>query len=297
MTAQLVGSIGPRCILGESPIWDERINRLAWVDIDSRRVHRWDWATDRMESRSVDGRPGCIALTPDPEVLVIASEHRIGLLHWGRGEVAWKVELPIEHPSVRLNDGRVSPSGDLWVGTMHVPASDRRFISSIYRVRPDWSWDVMVTEVGVANAMVGITGGMLWGDTLHGSCWVMPEPAGPTAIASGGEGRLIDFSALGLPGGPDGACTDASGGIWLACVHGSTLAHLTSRGDLVARIELPVRRPTCPAFGGPGLGTLFVTTIGGGGNYPVFEDEPDAGRVLLLETGARGVPEHQFVHG
>jgi len=296
VTAQLLGSIGPGCILGESPLWDDRTGRLTWVDIDGRQVHQWDWVTDRLESRSLDGRPGSIALTADPEILVVACEHRIGLLHWGRGEVTWKVTLPIEYPSVRLNDGRVSPSGDFWVGTMHVPASDRRFIGSVYRVRPDWTWDVLVTEVGVANAMTRTPTGMLWADTLHGACWTLPEHGATEPITSGTGTPVVDFASLGLPGAPDGACTDGNGDLWLACVHGSALAHLTAQGSVVERIDLPVRRPTCPAFGGPDLGTLFVTTIGGGGNYPVFEDEPDAGRVLLLRTGARGVPERVFAH-
>jgi hypothetical protein len=42
------------------------------------------------------------------------------------------------------------------------------------------------------------------------------------------------------------------------------------------------------------LSTLFLTTIGGGGNYPVFDDEPDAGRVLVLDVNRRGRPEHIF---
>ena len=290
----VIGAMGPRAILGESPIWDHRTRHLTWVDIDGRQIHRWSWDADALEVRSLDGRGGCIALTPNPEVLVVASEHRIGLLHWPSGKVDWKLHLPIEHSSVRLNDGRVSPQGDFWVGSMHVPASDRRFIGSIYRIKPDWSWDVRMTDVGVANAMTSVGDGMLWADTLLGACWVI-DPSGPSGPLTSGAGRpLIDFGALGLPGGPDGACTDAYGDIWVACVHGGALAHLSSDGRLIERVDVPVRRPTCPAFGGPEFDTLFVTSIGGGGNYPVFEDEPDAGRVLLIDAGVRGVPEAIF---
>lgn len=294
MTARLVGTIGPRCVLGESPIWDHRAHHLTWVDIDGRQVHRWDWASDVIESRAIDGRPGSIALTEEPDRLLLASEHRIGILDWATGRVEWRLHLPIEHATVRLNDGRVSPQGDFWVGSMHVPASERRFIGSIYRIRPDWSWEVLVTQVGVANALTRTTTGMLWADTLHGACWTMPAQGQAVPVTSGTGRPWVEFAEVGLPGGPDGACTDAHDDRWIACVHGGALAHLDAEGILLDRIDLPVRRPTCPAFGGPELDTLFLTTIGGGGNYPAFNDEPDAGYVLLLEVDARGVPEEVF---
>jgi L-arabinonolactonase len=106
-----VRAIGPRCVLGESPLWDDRTGHLLWVDIDGRQVHRWSWDTETVHSLTLEDRPGSIALTPDPETVVLASEHRIGLLHLD-GRIDWKVTLAIPHPTVRLNDGRVSSAGD-----------------------------------------------------------------------------------------------------------------------------------------------------------------------------------------
>ena len=285
-------TIGPRCVLGESPLWDGRTGHLLWIDIDGRHVHRWNWDTEEVTSLTLEDRPGSIALTTDPDTLVLASEHRIGLLHL-EGGIDWKATLPIAHPTVRLNDGRVSGSGDFWVGSMHVPAKDRRFISAIYRVHPDWSWEPVITSVGVANALVATPAGMHWADTLHGACWILNDSAALPHEGGTGEPH-VTFASMGLDGGPDGACIDADDNVWVACVHGGALACFDPRGVLIERIDLPVRRPTCPVFGGPDLRTLFLTTIGGGGNYPVFDDEPDAGRVLVLDVDRQGVPEHVF---
>lgn len=289
-------AIGPTCVLGESPLWDFRTNQLLWVDIDGRQVHRWDWATEGITSLELTDRPGSIALTPDPDTVVLASEHRVGLLHLPDGSIEWKITLPIPHASVRLNDGRVSTSGDFWVGSMHVPGSDRRFIGAIYRIHPDWTWETVVTDVGVANALVSTSEGMHWADTLHGSCWVIDESVSEIPIVSGTGAPLVRFEDSGLEGGPDGACIDSRGDVWVACVHGGALAHFGRTGALVERIDVPVRRPTCPVFGGPDFSTMFVTSIGGGGNYPVFDDEPDAGRILVLDVDRQGVPENVFAH-
>lgn len=285
--------IGPHCILGESPLWDTRTDELLWVDIDGRALHRWNWHTEHVTSLNLTERPGSIALTPNPDVLVLASEHRIGLLHVPEGRIDWKITLPIPHASVRLNDGRVSSDGDFWVGSMHVPGSDNRFIGAIYRVRPDWTWEPVIVDVGVANALVSTQGGMHWADTLHGACWILDERTELPHV-SGSTKPRVAFADVGLNGGPDGACIDALGRVWVACVHGGALACFDPNGALLERVELPVRRPTCPVFGGPDLRTLFVTSIGGGGNYPVFDDEPDAGRVLVLDVHAQGVPEQIF---
>ena len=64
-----------------------------------------------------------------------------------------EAELNIAEPTVRLNDGRVDRSGNLWVGTMHVPASDERYVGSLFRVSADWIADEVLTDVGVANGL------------------------------------------------------------------------------------------------------------------------------------------------
>ena len=100
-------TLGPRTVLGECPIWDPRLGVLFWVDIDGRRVHRWDWEADALSPHSLTGRPGCIALTTALEHCWSPSSTPLGLLDWTTGAVRWQLELAIAEPTIRLNDGRV----------------------------------------------------------------------------------------------------------------------------------------------------------------------------------------------
>jgi sugar lactone lactonase YvrE len=59
-------------------------------------------------------------------------------------------------------------------------------------------------------------------------------------------------------------------------------------------VEVPVAKPTMPAFGGPGLETLFVTSIGGGGTHERDVAQPDAGRLLAIDVGITGVADRPF---
>ena len=109
------------------------------------------------------------------------------------------------------------------------------------------------------------------------------------------ERVFLDFADL--PGRPDGACVDEDGGYWIACVYGSAVLRVTPDGSVDRHISLPVAKPTMPAFGGPDLATLFITTIGGGGSHAVDPSQPDAGGLFAVETGVRGQPEPPFAGG
>jgi sugar lactone lactonase YvrE len=52
---------------------------------------------------------------------------------------------------------------------------------------------------------------------------------------------------------------------------------------------LPVSQPTCPAFGGPDLRTLYITSALTGIASP--DKEPLAGGLFAINAGTRGIAE------
>jgi len=72
---------------------------------------------------------------------------------------------------------------------------------------------------------------------------------------------------------------------------------ISPEGTVDARIELPVEKPSMPAFGGPGLETLYVTTIGAGGGVPSApgRDGFIPGSLLAIDgLGVAGVTDPPF---
>ncbi len=65
-------------------------------------------------------------------------------------------------------------------------------------------------------------------------------------------------------------------------------------GKLERRIEMPVQYPTMPAFGGPDLSTVYVTTS----SYMIAADEraarPLEGGLFSFEAPAKGLPSTLF---
>jgi sugar lactone lactonase YvrE len=284
--------VAARALLGECPLWSDLDERLYWVDIEGEAIHRFDPVAGVDEQRQVPGRPGSIALTAQPGRLLLALGTRLAFFDWESGSCSPWVLLEPEGTSNRLNDGRCDPAGRFWVGSMFDPAAAGRFTGLLHRVEPDGRAETVRSGIGVTNGLAFSPDGstMYFADTLRGAVWAYDYDL--TTGAAINERIFLDFD--GLPGRPDGACVDVDGCYWIACVYGWAVMRVTPDGRIDRRIDMPVERPTMPAFGGPGLATLFVTSIGEGGRRPSAPGQRDAGGLFAIETGARGLIEPRF---
>ncbi|WP_420612579.1 SMP-30/gluconolactonase/LRE family protein [Candidatus Spongiisocius sp.] len=278
-------------LLGECPLWSPEESVLYWEDIDGRLVHRYDPETGIDETRSIPGRPGSMVRTGQAGRLLIAAENELVWFDWESGTVTPWVTLETPGTGNRLNDGRTDPAGRYWVGSMYEVAADRRFTGQLYRIEGDGSFSVIRREVGVPNALSfdPERDRMYFADSLHSTIWAYDYDL-DTGTARN-ETVFTEFS--GLPGRPDGACVDSEGCLWVAAVHGGAVLRFAPDGRLDRRIDVPVTKPTMTAFGGRDLGTLFVTSIGGGGSHPPT-GQPGDGDLLAIDAGATGVPDAPF---
>ncbi len=279
-------------MLGECPLWSEHEQLLYWIDIDGKKIHRFDPATGADEVCNIDGRPGSIALTGSPGRLLLATEHELAWFDWEAGTVDPWVDLEEAGTGNRLNDGRCDPAGRFWVGSMFERAAEGRFTGRLHRVEVDGSSTTTRNEIGVANGLAFSPDGqtMYFADTLHDSIWAYDYDI-DTGRATN-ERLFVDFTDL--PGRPDGACVDSDGGYWVACVYGWALMRFTPDGAVDRTIELPVHKPTMPAFGGPDLDVIFLTSIGDGGSFRFAEDQEQAGGLFAIDPGAQGLLEPLF---
>src|SRR3954464_5029772 len=91
--------------LAEGPRWDARIERLLWVDIDGRALHRFDPATGEDESTPMPAKGGPPRPPADPDHVLVALADRLAIVDVRSGELEPVVDLPHAHPDLRANDG------------------------------------------------------------------------------------------------------------------------------------------------------------------------------------------------
>jgi sugar lactone lactonase YvrE len=281
-----------RARLGECPVWSVAEQVLYWIDIDGKAVHRYDPARATATTRTTPGRPGALALGKIPGTILLAMEHQVGWFSWDTAAFASWLDLEAAGTGNRMNDGRCDRQGRLWVGSMHERPAENRFTGMLHRVDPDGTATVHRHEVGIANSLAFSPDGttMYWADTLRDTVWAhdYDGDSGSPQVPR----PFVDFAEL--PGRPDGACVDEAACLWVACVGGGALARFTPDGALDRLIELPIDKPTMPAFGGRRLDTLFVTSIGDAEPASASATEERGGSLLALSLGIGGVPEPEF---
>lgn len=280
--------------LGECPVWSVAEQVLYWADIESKLLFRYDPSAGKYERRSLPGRPGSFVLTPEPGHLVIAMEHELVKFSWATNEV--ETLFAVEDPALanRLNDGRCDPAGRYVVGTMWPASEEGRATGALYSINRNGSIETLETGVGVPNGIAfdPQRKKMYFADTPTDKIWVWDYDA-ETGIRSH---KKLFFDYAKMPGKPDGGCVDSEGCYWSASVYGWSVIRIDPEGNLDRRIDLPVQKPSMPAFGGADLTTLFITTIGSGGSVAA---EPArngfvSGSLLAVDLSTPGIPEPTF---
>jgi L-arabinonolactonase len=274
-----------RSRLGESPLWDVREQALYWVDSLERRICRWQ---DRFyESWTLPQAIGSIALG---EYGLLAAL-RDGFYHvqLASEAIVTPIALPErDNSTVRFNDGKADREGHFLAGTMRV-AGETAAPGILYRLEKDGNCIPLERGIEISNALCFSPAGdrLYFADSLRHVIWSYDYDAGTGAI--GARRTFVETNSLGSV--PDGATVDAAGDVWVALVQAQRVARFTPDGNLVQTLSLPIPYPSCPAFGGDDLSTLFVTTIADSGQR-LRTDHPDAGRVLAI-TGLDtvGLPE------
>ncbi len=281
--------------LGECPLWDPRRAVLHWVDINGRAVHTFDPAAGDDRQVDLDTRPGSIALTDRPEMLLVAAEHALWMLDVEHGTIEPWIDLEPAGTANRLNDGRLDPAGRFWVGSMHADVAGRHRTGSLHRVEPDGTHEAVRSNVGVSNTLAFSPDGsrMYWSDTFDDLVWVHDFDA-RTGRATAPR-PFVDFTSL--PGHPDGACVDEDGALWVAAVHGGAVIRVAPDGQVDRILPVPVSAPTMPAFGGSDLATMYLTSIGSAESASAQGTKDIDGALLALDAGVAGLPEPVFPTG
>ncbi|MBI0535721.1 SMP-30/gluconolactonase/LRE family protein [Roseomonas sp. KE2513] len=279
-----VYDIAPAAGTGESPVWDERTGRLWWVDIPRPAVHRTDPATGETETWPMPEPVGCLGLCRSG-ALVLGLRSGIHRFDPEDGSLDLVAAPEPDLPENRLNDGKVSPEGRFVVGSMHdVP--EKKPTAALWSLSPGAGECVLL-----AQGLI-ISNGLAWspdGRTLWHSCtrqaviWNWDYDPATGAIAN----RREVARPTNEIGRPDGGAVDAEGAYWSAGVSAGRLNRWLPDGTLDRFVELPIKSPTMPCFGGPGLRTLFVTSL-------QKEAGAHEGRLLALDVGVAGTPVGQF---
>lgn len=268
---------------GESLVWDERRDRLYFVDCAAQTLHWVQGGDGDLHTVALPSMAAGLVPTDDG-TLVGALDDGLYVIDPDVGTAHLLSRYPHEL-GARANDACADLSGNIVTGTLNLGPAP----GSLWWFSRRQGWRMLDTGISNTNGpSVAVADGAMTlyvGDT-SANYYRYRYDAETGAVGH----REIFGDVSTLAGAPDGAAIDDQGGLWCALVGGSQLVRFTDAG-LDRTVDLPVTNPTDVAFGGPDLDRLYVVSIGLG----AAADGLDGGLLVLDGLGSHGRPEPRAI--
>lgn len=192
---------------------------------------------------------------------------------------------------LRWNDAKVSPDGDLFLGSMAYENQSNE--GAFYKLSRDGKkMTRLFSDVGISNGMdwsVDKTK-MYYIDTLAMKVELFDYNNGQIS-----NRRILVEISDGM-GYPDGMCSDSEDNIWVAFWMGSCVRGFDGKtGKQIAEIKLPVPKVTSCCFAGENLDQLIITTaVGNPGEEMDLDKYPQSGYIFIANPGVTGKKTNLF---
>ncbi len=282
--------VGAQDEVGETPIWIPDEQALYWIDLEGKRVRRYEPASGQTKD-----------WTPDVVVTALARRAggrwilatKTGLAFWDHRTNASEfiADPTADNPAIRFNDSAVDRQGRLLIGTANVVQFDAPD-GVLYRLDADLSVHKIDEGYAVANGIGFSPDGktVYVTDMFHNQ--ILAFDYDTDAGTVGNRRTFVEVPAdTGLP---DGLIVDAAGYIWSAHWGGSRVTRYDPDGKIEREVPMPVANVTCMGFGGSDLNELYITTA-----WFLLSDEdrkaqPQAGDLFRIKTDVQGLVEPEF---
>lgn len=277
-----------RCQLGESPVWSEAEQVLYFVDIRGPSINRFDPATGELKRFMQTEEIGCVGLIRGGG-FIAGLRSGIWRLDAEGKPISQLAANPEGTQTSRFNDGRVGPDGRFYAGTVD---ESRERKATLYRYDRQGLSPILgslLTSNGLAFSPDGHT--LYHVDSPASKVMVHSFDAKFGTISNG---RALIEIPDDPAARPDGATVDVEGCYWLAIFGASVVRRYSPTGELLAEYSVPVKCPTMPAFGGPDMRTLFVTTAGSRRSPEEMAAFPSSGSLFAMRAPVAGVAEPYF---
>jgi len=224
----------------------------------------------------------------EADCLWLVSERAVVRFDLTKGEYSPIVGIPLS-TGFRTNDGKVSPCGRYWFGSMLTSPELKK--GQIFSIGKDKDVRVEASGIAIPNTFCWMPdGSVLISDSMEQRCRRFMIKSDTQTIKC-----ALDFINLSdTSGTPDGGALDVNGNVWIAIWGASKVVCFSPNGEQLYELNLPAPQPSSCCFGGPDNDMLFVTTAKQGLSLEQLQQYPDSGKIFVIRLKVKGAPLYRF---
>lgn len=268
------------CELGEGPVWDDRENRIIWLDIVAGEIHSYYIHSQKHTVFNTGQMTGAAVLTESGNLLA-AMQNGLYNINESSGEITHLTDPESHLPGNRFNDGKCDRFGRFWAGTMSI---DESIVNgNLYRYDPDGNIHHSESNIGCSN-------GLAW-NTDNSTMYYIDSPTQQVfaydydAETGAASNKRVAVKIPDGGGYPDGMTIDTEGMLWIALWDGWGIARYNpENGELLQKFDFPAARITSCTFGGENLNDLYVTSAFARLENAERANQPLAGSLFVMKN-------------
>ncbi len=300
MNPTIVSGTAIECVLpfeamvGESPVWHPGEQRLLWIDIQGKKIHRFDPRTCKNESFALPEIVTCIQLCSSGG-LVLTLKKNFAFFDPTAQHLQKLQGVEGDLPDNRFNDGKCDPQGRFWAGTMDAKQWDKPS-GNLYRMERNLTVTKMQSQVICSNGSGWSPDSrtMYYTESFRYAIFAYDFDPATGAIENRRVFAEISDADRKAGGFPDGMTVDAEGFVWSNQVGVGKIVRYDPQGKVERIVEMPVPRATDCTFGGENLETLFVTSARETMTEEQLKQAPLSGSLFAIDAGVKGLPSAPF---
>jgi sugar lactone lactonase YvrE len=283
--------IRTRAIVGESPRWHDGEQKLYWIDIQKKQIHRYSPKTGRNETRNLPEVVTSLGFRKGGG-LVLTLKKRFAFYDWEKKRLEKIALVEADQAGNRFNDGICDAQGRFWAGTMAAKNWEKP-AGHLFRLDPDGKIKRVRSSLICSNGCGWSPDGRTFYHTesFRYTIWAFDFDLKTGALAHKRIFAKVDQNSGAFP---DGLTVDAEGCVWSNHVGVGTLTRYDPKGKVERTIQFPVPRATDCVFGGEKLDTLYVTTARETMTPAQLRTFPLSGSVFAIRPGVKGLPTAFF---
>ncbi|MGB5275497.1 MAG: SMP-30/gluconolactonase/LRE family protein [Flavobacteriaceae bacterium] len=279
-----------KATLGEGPVWDWKRQLLFWVDIEGKQLHchhpengkNTNWSFDEMVGAAVPMNNGN---------LLMALESGMAEFDMESGKLTALGLLENSDPEMRFNDGKVSPNGHFWIGSMHKKFHPKS--GNLYRVHKNRHSAVLIPETAISNGMAWTSDRktFYYIDSPTFQVMAFDFDASTDTLSN----QRVAFTVPNDYGSPDGMCIDVENKLWIGHWGGNQVLRWDpDTGNVLECVRVEAPHVTSCCFGGKQLDSLYITTARSGLNKAQLKQFPLSGGLFVYRPKVAGTPIDYF---